>query len=115
MLLGILDQDIWARDEEDKGSSKKRKERPIEEKESNKWLKALEKTIEFSTEGTKIVTICDREADIYEFGSTDAAQAVKRINHLHFLPITKESLSTFLDLPGINVTHLSRDSDEMLK
>jgi transposase len=42
----------------------------------------------------------------------DAAQAVKRIDHLHFLPITKESLSTFLDLPGINVTHCHIENQE---
>ena len=67
MPLGILDQDIWSRNEEEKGCSEKRKERPIEEKESNKWLISLEKTAEFSMDGPKIVTVCDREADIFEF------------------------------------------------
>jgi hypothetical protein len=39
---------------------------PIEEKESYRWLEALEKTIQMAPEGVKVVTVCDREADIYE-------------------------------------------------
>ena len=42
----------------------------------------------------------------------DAAKAVKRINYSHFLSITKESLNTFLDLPGINVTHCHIENQE---
>ena len=39
---------------------------PIEEKESYRWLEALEKTIELAPEGVQVLTVCDREADIYE-------------------------------------------------
>jgi hypothetical protein len=39
---------------------------PIEEKESYRWLEAFEKTIALSPEGVQVVTVCDREADIYE-------------------------------------------------
>ena len=35
--LGILDAQCWARDPDDKGKSERRKETPIEEKESMKW------------------------------------------------------------------------------
>jgi hypothetical protein len=38
----------------------------IEEKESYRWLQAFQKTIELSPEGVQVVTVCDREADIYE-------------------------------------------------
>lgn len=65
--LGLLTQEIWARDEGDKGCSNRRKEIPIEEKESYKWLKALDKTEDLRPASTRVVTICDREADIYEF------------------------------------------------
>lgn len=39
---------------------------PIEEKESYRWLEAFEKTIALAPEGVQVVTVCDREADIYE-------------------------------------------------
>ena len=39
---------------------------PIEEKESYKWLEAFEQTLKLSPAGVEVVTVCDREADIYE-------------------------------------------------
>jgi len=39
---------------------------PIEAKESYRWIQAFEKTIELSPAGVRVVTVCDREADIYE-------------------------------------------------
>lgn len=65
--LGILCQDIWVRSSEETGHRKKRKELPIEEKESNKWLKSLEESEKLRPQDTTFVTICDRESDIYEF------------------------------------------------
>lgn len=65
--LGILTQDIWARNKEEAGKRYRRKELHIEEKESYKWLKALEQSAKLTPKNTSIVTICDREADIYEF------------------------------------------------
>jgi hypothetical protein len=67
MPLGLLAQEIWARSEEEEQlAEQERKSRPIEEKESYKWLKALKETVGLSPEGVQVVTICDREADIYE-------------------------------------------------
>jgi len=42
------------------------RQQPIEDKESYRWLQAFEKTIELTPEGIQVVTVCDREADIYE-------------------------------------------------
>lgn len=39
---------------------------PIEEKESYKWVEAFEQTLELAPEGVEVITVCDREADIYE-------------------------------------------------
>lgn len=69
MPLGRLTQSIWARDDDDESSPAERRKRPIEEKESNKWLTALEETVRLTPVGVKLVNICDREADIYEFMS----------------------------------------------
>lgn len=64
--LGVLTQHIWARDEE-QGIAKKRKDRPIEEKESFKWIEALREAVPFIPAKTQFVSVCDREADIYEY------------------------------------------------
>jgi hypothetical protein len=45
---------------------KETKKLPIEEKESYRWLEALEKTVKLTPEGIRVVSVCDREADIYE-------------------------------------------------
>jgi len=42
------------------------RKQPIEEKESYRWLESFKKTIELAPEGVQVVTVCDREADIYE-------------------------------------------------
>jgi hypothetical protein len=69
---------------------------PIEDKESYRWLEALEQTLALAPEGVQVVTVCDREADIYElFGlaqqrdasllvraSADRRLAEKKIQHL---------------------------------
>jgi hypothetical protein len=74
--LGLLAQEIWARSEEEEQLTKEeRKKRPIEEKESYKWLKALQETVALTPEGVQVVTVCDREADIYElFVEADEAK-----------------------------------------
>lgn len=61
--LGVLTQSIWAR-EEGQGA---KKDREIEEKESSKWLKALREAAEWIPDGVRFISICDREADIYEY------------------------------------------------
>lgn len=66
--LGLLDQKIFSRKlrEKDNSKTKPHDYLPIEEKESYRWLEALENTKEV-TGGTRIVTVCDREADLYDF------------------------------------------------
>lgn len=65
--LGVLDQQIWARPEEKRTLTKAQERNlPIEEKESYKWIQALERTIELAPAGIQVVTVCDREADVYE-------------------------------------------------
>lgn len=66
--LGILAQQVWARDPESFAQLKDHKQRPIEEKESNKWLKSLE-AVEAAHQAcpeTQFVSVGDREADIYD-------------------------------------------------
>jgi hypothetical protein len=64
--LGLLDQQVWGRDPDTSGMRHQRKERPIEEKESYKWLKGLRATLEDIPEVECLITVADREADVYE-------------------------------------------------
>lgn len=66
--LGLLYQDIWARQQSPKYTKRNQhQELPIEAKESNKWLKALESSLNGIPNPMLTVTVGDREADIYEF------------------------------------------------
>jgi hypothetical protein len=49
---------------------------PIEEKESYRWLEAFEQTLALAPSEVQVLTVCDREADIYEmFALAQAKQA----------------------------------------
>lgn len=66
--LGFLDVQCWARDPKEFGKRSKRKDLPMEEKESMKWLKSFQQVAEVQrcTPSTRLVSVGDREADIYE-------------------------------------------------
>jgi hypothetical protein len=69
--LGLLTQQIWARAEPDPQASKKKQaQRPLTEKESRKWLDALEAALPLIPSEIHAVTIADREADIFDFLTT---------------------------------------------
>lgn len=66
--LGLLEVQCWARAADDFGKKVRRRRTPIEQKESAKWLKSYAATAQVaaSSRGTQIVSVGDREADIYE-------------------------------------------------
>jgi hypothetical protein len=66
--LGILDAQCWARDPKDKGKRARRKRVPIEQKESQKWLRSYRKVAEVqkACPNTKLICMGDRESDVYE-------------------------------------------------
>jgi hypothetical protein len=66
--LGVLDAQCWARDPADKGKRYRRKELPIEQKESMKWLRSYQKVAEIQKlcPETMLISIGDRESDVYE-------------------------------------------------
>ena len=67
--LGLLDLQCWARDPKQFGKKKLRHQLSIEHKESHKWLKSFKRVAKAqnSCPNTMLVSIGDREADIYEF------------------------------------------------
>ena len=65
--LGLLAQQDWARDPDDRGKKRRRKQLPIGQKESQKWLTSLQTVNAWAAEcpGTRFVSVGDAEADIY--------------------------------------------------
>ena len=66
--LGLLDAQCWVRKPEEHGKKHLRKQLPIEQKESMKWLKSYLAVAQVQKlcPDTVLVSVGDREADIYE-------------------------------------------------
>lgn len=64
--LGVITQKIWIRDGFSEKTEHEKWKTPIEEKESYKWIEALRETTKLVPETSRVVTVCDREADVYE-------------------------------------------------
>ena len=64
--LGLLGQEIWARDLKKLDKRRKKQSRPFAEKESARWVRTLETSLYPLPEAVSTVTIADREADIFE-------------------------------------------------
>jgi hypothetical protein len=66
--LGLLAQQVWARDPDDIGKRARRKQLPISQKESQKWLNSLDAvfTARDSCPTTHIISVGDREAEVYD-------------------------------------------------
>jgi hypothetical protein len=65
--LGVLHIECWARDPQGR-DTQARKALPIEEKESYRWLQSYQRVSEIQAlcPGTRLISVGDREADIYE-------------------------------------------------
>ncbi len=68
LCLGVVRMHLWARDDETFDTCKQRKYTPLEEKESYRWLEGYRNACQIAEElpQTQIVSISDREGDIYE-------------------------------------------------
>jgi hypothetical protein len=76
--LGLLAQQVWARDPQDIGKSARRKQLPITQKESQKWLHSLDAvlTARECCPKTHFVSVGDREADVYDVLAASRAEGV---------------------------------------
>jgi hypothetical protein len=73
--LGLLTHELWAREEIKENRNAKNLKLSTEEKESYKWIKALETIHELELGDTEIIHMGDREIDFYDF-----FEAVERTN-----------------------------------
>jgi hypothetical protein len=65
--IGLVAQSYETREEAKSSlTAKEKATRPIEEKESYRWLETLEESIRDLPEDVEPIVICDREGDIYE-------------------------------------------------
>jgi len=73
--LGILDQKLYLRNKQEKKGDSKHK--PIDEKETFRWVEPIIRTAELISDPSRIVHICDREGDIFESLFLAQEQGVK--------------------------------------
>lgn len=66
LALGLISQKIWCRDPAEHGKGKQRFVLPIEDKESYKWIEAMQQYNKLLPQNSNTITVCDSEADIYE-------------------------------------------------
>jgi hypothetical protein len=67
--MGLVDIQVWARDPREFGKRATRYQRPIEQKESFKWLKSFRAAARLQRQlgaASTVVSVGDREADVYE-------------------------------------------------
>lgn len=67
IALGLFDQHIWTRAPEERGKRTRKRQKPIEEKESYKWLRSMDQSQAGVSKDIRLVHVGDREADVYEF------------------------------------------------
>ena len=67
--LGVLGLRLWARDPKQPQRRSTRRERPIEDKESYKWIDSLHAiaALKGPLPNTRLVSVADRESDVFEF------------------------------------------------
>jgi len=75
--LGVVGQQIWQRDVKKRGKRHNRKQTPIEEKESHKWLDGLEWVNErVAPVAQRVCVVADRESDVFEYMRQPRAENV---------------------------------------
>lgn len=75
--LGILHQQMWSRDAKGYGKRATARSRPIEEKESYRWLAGVKSAEQALPEHPCVVVIGDQESDIFELFSAPRASNVQ--------------------------------------
>jgi hypothetical protein len=106
--VGLLDQQVITRE---KNSSRQKtheekRARPIEEKESNRWLETLRRAAQNAPRQAKLVHIADREGDIYELYAL-----AQRIGEDFIIRAVHDRL----DVNQVHVLHALRTSAPMGK
>jgi hypothetical protein len=97
-----------------------KKKRPIEEKESKRWLETMENAERDISDATKVLHVCDREGDIYELfdkAIQNGRHFLIRIVHNRMTVENGQILDTIRETPikGRVKALIPRDSRRNLK
>ena len=87
LSLGVVGVEYFDRDAEGLGKSKERSKLPIEEKESLRWLTGYRLACELARDcpATQIVSVADREADLYDIFMEAEKQAKEHPRSADFI------------------------------
>jgi hypothetical protein len=96
LSLGVVGVEYFDRDEEGLGKSKERSKLPIEEKESLRWLTGYRLACEIARDchETQVVSVADREADLYDIFMDSEKQATEHAQSADFIIRAKIKRST---------------------
>ena len=81
--LGLVGQKIWAPTAS--GRKQHHRKYPIEEKESYRWIEALQWVGQYLSKLKQVVMISDRESDFYEYMTAPRAQNIELLLRAHHL------------------------------
>ncbi|GHU73487.1 hypothetical protein FACS1894184_21310 [Clostridia bacterium] len=114
-VLGLLHQHTWVRPAEEFGKKKSHTSRPINEKESNRWLETMDQAQTGPHGDAVYVNLCDREGEIFELFERACIEnrcfLCRRIHDRKVSPT--DTISSYLasqPVSGIYETQIQRDS-----
>jgi hypothetical protein len=118
--LGLLDQQVWSRPQQLARDKEEHKSKPITEKESFRWLQSSRRLPETTK---RLVTVCDREADIFELfqdahnREDDFIVRAAQNRRLEDAPLLREHLSeiSVADTYTVLVHRQSNQSERVAK
>ena len=103
MTLGVVDQHCWGRNPEDYGKRTERSKKPIEEKESYRWIESFRASQKALPDNARGIFIADRGADIYELFLDPRKQNMDiLVRALHNRTLTDSSEKMFQELEKTN-------------
>ncbi|MEM7495539.1 MAG: IS4 family transposase [Myxococcota bacterium] len=82
LCLGVLDCKVWSRPPQDYGKKHQRSKKPLQEKESFRWIQTYRHTnqLQKAFSHTRLIYVADRESDLYKlFVETTAPQSAGMI------------------------------------
>jgi hypothetical protein len=121
VVLGLFAQKAYSRPEaKDSRTKQELKLRPVEEKESARWLEGMDAAESLVPDGTKLIHVCDRECDFFEFfakADRDGRRILVRVAQDRQTEEGEKILSCMKDKPiaGTETVSVPRDSRRGLK
>lgn len=120
--LGVLSQKIYTREQrkDESHSKEEKKRRPIEEKESYRWLETMIEANKLVPTNVNAIHICDREGDFYEFYSqalTSNCKFIVRVVQNRIIEEHKKAFDYIKTVPscGSITVNIPRDTRNGLK